>query len=165
MSLCCSIDFYLINWVSAIVALSQYSNSPATGWVSDAGQLVLWRTDRSASQERFYDTQHRSKSTGGSQTTISPSGLLGLPAALSVVLLWHNVDQNPHVPSARMDLPGSHLQELQPDLRRVDNQTEDMLALEQSCEYKVRFQKMLFVSWSQWLNGDYHCQNVCNTFW
>lgn len=44
-----------------------------------------------------------------------------------------------------MDLPGSHLQELQPDLHRVDDQTEDMLAVEQSREYKVLFQKMLFV--------------------
>lgn len=43
-----------------------------------------------------------------------------------------------------MDLPGSHLQELQPDLHRVDDQTEDMLAVEQSCEYKVLFQNKLF---------------------
>lgn len=58
--------------------------------------------------------------------------------------LHHNVDQNSHVPSVRMDLPGSHLQELQPDLHRVDDQTEDMLAVEQSCEYKVLFQRPTF---------------------
>ncbi|XP_056869899.1 nuclear receptor subfamily 5, group A, member 5 isoform X1 [Takifugu flavidus] len=33
-----------------------------------------------------------------------------------------------------MDLPGSHLQELQPDLHHVDDQTEDMLAVEQSSQ-------------------------------
>lgn len=65
----------------------------------------------------------------------------------------HNVDQNPHVPSARMDLPGSHLQELQPDRRCVANQTEATLTLEQSpaCEYEIGCHKMLFVPRAQCL--------------
>lgn len=46
-----------------------------------------------------------------------------------------------------MDLPGSHLQELQPDLRCMANQTEDTLTLEQSsaCEYDHVLQKNVCV--------------------
>lgn len=51
-----------------------------------AGWLTYW-LGRSASQERFYDTDYRSKSTYGPQTTISPPGLLSLPNGLSVALL------------------------------------------------------------------------------
>ncbi|GLD70103.1 nuclear receptor subfamily 5 group A member 2-like protein [Lates japonicus] len=43
--------------------------------------------NRSASQERFYDTHQRSKSTCRPQTTISPPGLLGLPVGLSLACL------------------------------------------------------------------------------
>lgn len=58
-------------------------------WLSPTEVLVGLLTDwlgRSASQERFYDTNCRSKSTCGPQTTISPTGLLGLPAGLYVAL-------------------------------------------------------------------------------
>lgn len=46
-----------------------------------------------------------------------------------------------------MDLAGSHLQELQPDLRCVASQTEDTLTLEQSaaCEYKIVLQNAVCV--------------------
>lgn len=46
-----------------------------------------------------------------------------------------------------MDQAGSHLQELQPDLRCVASQTEDTLTLEQlaACEYKIMLQNAVCV--------------------
>lgn len=155
MSLHCSIDFYLISWVSVIGEFFQYSNSPAAGWLSYAGQsgVPVRRGFMTQSADRSPPAAYKRPSVHWGCWAFQPPSLWfswSLPRCRS----------KPSCP--RMDLPGSHLQELQPDLRCVANQTEDTLTLEQSaaCEYEIRCHKMLFVLRMQCLKW-----TLFHTFW
>lgn len=96
----CSFACHALQWTlilsvgvqdgSVIVEWFHYSNTSAGGYLPWRGSSAHLLTDwlsRSASQESFYDTHYRSKSTCGPRKTISPAGQLGLPAGLSVAHL------------------------------------------------------------------------------